>query len=505
MSKRASGILLHITSVPSPYGVGDFGMGARRFVDFLAESKQTLWQILPLNVTSPVFGNSPYSSPSAFAGNPLLISPDLLIEAGFLSKADIHPIPGFPSDRADYEGAARYKLRLFQRAYENFEATAAPPDFEQFCLENSFWLDDYALFAVLKRRFQTAWSEWDADIRDRAPDTIRELSGRYRAEIRMEKFLQYLFFSQWGALRSYCNNRGVKIVGDVPIYVGGDSADVWASPGIFNLDEAGRPVTVAGVPPDYFSKTGQRWGNPVYRWDALRGGGYEWWMRRMGHNFGLFDIVRLDHFRGFVGYWEIPAEEETAIAGRWREAPARDFFDALAARFGSPAIIAEDLGVITPDVVEIIEEFRFPTMKLLIFGFGGDFPRSPYLPHHYSKNCAVYTGTHDNNTVRGWWESESTPEERGRFCIYSRSRAAAESAHWEFIRLAMASVADYAIVPMQDILGLGGSSRMNLPATVRGNWEWRFLPHQITRSITERLRELVETYDRWSEPSDNTI
>jgi 4-alpha-glucanotransferase len=495
MNKRGSGVLLHITSLPSQYGIGDLGPKAFEFLDFLHHTKQSFWQILPLNPTTPVFGNSPYSSPSAFAGNPLFISPELLIEEDLLSRSGISQRE-FPSDRVDYGAVANYKRLIFSTAYENFKNRGDNSEFQRFCSENSYWLEDYALFIVLKERFKDVWSNWPDEIKNRNPKKLEEIRKESKDRVEFEKFLQYLFFKQWFSFKERCNSKGVRIIGDVPIYVSFDSVDVWANPNIFKLDENKRPTFVAGVPPDYFSETGQLWGNPVYRWDVLRESGFSWWIKRMEHNFKMFDIVRLDHFRGFVAYWEVPAGEKTAINGKWVEVPAEDFFNTLRGHFPNLPIIAEDLGYITSDVREVMDRFGFPGMKLLIFAFGDDFPRSIYLPHNYERNCVVYTGTHDNNTVRGWWKNESDVEQRKRFCRYIGKRVKESEVHWEFIRLAMMSVANFSIIPMQDILGLGEEARMNLPATSKGNWEWRLREEQITSSVEEKLRELTETYQR---------
>lgn len=497
MKIRGSGILLHITSLPSPYGIGDLGPWAYKFVDFLSETKQSFWQILPLNPTSGAFGNSPYSSPSAFAGNPLIISPDLLIEDGFLSKSDVEGAPSFPNERVDYNAVTEYKYRLLSIAYENYKKAGKDYESERFFNENSYWLDDYVLFISLKELFnRVVWSDWPDDIRNRKEGTIKEWKEKLKDRILMRKFFQYIFFKQWLSLKAYCMGKNIRIIGDVPIYVNYDSSDVWTNPQIFKLDNNRRPTSVAGVPPDYFSKTGQLWGNPVYRWDVLREGGYSWWIKRIEHNLKLFDIIRLDHFRGFVAYWEVPAGEETALNGRWVEAPVEDFFRTLFKHFPSLPIIAEDLGLITPDVREIMNRLGFPGMKLLIFAFGDDFPNGAYLPHNYTRNCVVYTGTHDNSTVKGWFTKEARPEDRRRLFKYIGREINEENIHWEFIRLGMMSVANMVIFPMQDILGLGEEAKMNLPATSHGNWQWRLMPTQITSSVLKELREMTGVYGR---------
>jgi len=497
MKRRGSGILLHITSLPSNYGIGDLGPWAYRFTDFLCESKQSFWQILPLNPTNLAFGSSPYSSPSAFAGNPLLISPESLVEDGLLASSDIEDSHLFSDERVDYTAVTNYKEALFQKAYNSFKKKGSSNEFEEFCVKNSYWLEDYALFAALKANYsEVVWSEWPTELTNRNKRKLEDLKNSLRDKIEAEKFIQYVFFKQWFSLKSYCNNKKINIIGDIPIYVNHDSADVWSNPEIFKLDKKKWPKFVAGVPPDYFSKTGQRWGNPVYRWNIIRKNDYQWWIKRMDHNLKLFDMMRLDHFRGFVGYWEIPADEKTAINGKWRKAPANDFFTTLVKRFNLLPIIAEDLGVITPDVINVIKRFSFPGMKLLLFAFGDDFPQSSHLPHNHTQNSVVYTGTHDNNTVRGWWRSEASPESRKRFFKYIGKEVEEESIHREFIRLAMMSVANICIIPMQDVLGLGEDAKMNRPAKTEGNWQWRLKPDQINPSLLEKLKEITETYGR---------
>ncbi len=496
MNRRGSGVLLHITSLPSPYGIGDLGLWAYRFADFLAETKQSFWQILPLNPTDPAYDNSPYHSISAFAGNPLLISPELMIRDGLFAKADIEALPNWPKEWVDYEGVISYKKRLFQLAYERFKKTKNY-ECERFCSENSYWLDDFALFVSLKAHFDgKAWNEWPSEIRDRQPEALQSLKKRLRDIIKMQKFLQYVFNQQWSSLKHYCNQKGIQIIGDIPIYVDYDSADLWTNPEIFKLDNEKRSYAVAGVPPDYFSETGQLWGNPVYRWDVLKERGYGWWLQRMEHTLNLFDVVRVDHFRGLVAYWEVPAGEKTAINGRWVEAPVEDFFNALLKRFSYLPIIAEDLGLITPDVREVIDRFEFPGMKVLLFAFSEDYPMHPYLPHTYDKHYVVYTGTHDNNTIRGWFEGEARPEDKERLFRYLGREVPVPDIHWEFIRLAMMSVANLVIIPVQDILGLGEETRMNRPATTDGNWRWRLLSEQLTPHLSRRLLKVTEIYGR---------
>jgi 4-alpha-glucanotransferase len=497
MRRRGSGILLHITSLPSAYGIGDLGPEAYRWADFLAETKQSIWQILPLNPTDLAHGNSPYQSLSAFAGNPLLISPELMVKEGFLAQSDVENVPGYQIRTIDYPAVIASKERIFRVAYERFQQEGKRHEYERFCTENSSWLDDFALFMALRDHFPVkAWTEWPQEVRDRRPGILESLKGELHDALEKAKFLQYVFFEQWHSLKAFCNHRGIQLFGDIPIYVIHESADVWANPELFTLDDERKPSVVAGVPPDYFSETGQLWGNPIYRWDVLRERGYSWWIKRVEHNLTLFDLIRVDHFRGLVGYWVVPAGETNAVNGTWVEAPAEDFLNALLRRFPQLPIIAEDLGVITSDVREIMHRFELPGMKVLLFAFGEDLPTNPYIPHNLPRKCVLYTGTHDNNTTRGWFEREATPEIKKRLFRYLGREAPADDIHWELIRLAMMSVANMVIVPIQDILGLGEEARMNRPATAEGNWQWRLLPDQLTSSIADKLSGMTEIYAR---------
>ena len=496
MDKRASGILVHVSSLPSAYGIGAMGPEASRFADFLTDGKQGFWQMLPLNPIDPAFGNSPYHTIAAFAGNPLLISPEVMVREGLLAKKDIEP-PDFPQGRVDYDAVIAYKAKLFRLSYERFIKAKEHDAYQRFCSENASWLDDFALFVALKSFFKgVAWNTWPAEVRDRRRGALQSLKKDLSDAIERERFLQYIFFHQWFALKQYCNGKGIQIIGDMPIYVDYDSVDVWTHPEIFNLDAEKRPVAVAGVPPDYFSATGQLWGNPLYQWETLRNRGYDWWLQRMAHMLRLFDVVRIDHFRGLVAFWSVPAGEQTAVNGQWIKAPVVDFFHALVKRFPAPPLIAEDLGVITPDVREVMRHFELPGMKVLQFAFGEDKPLHPYLPHMYERNAVVYTGTHDNNTTRGWFEKEARPEDKERLFRYLGRKVPVQDIPWELIRLAMMSVADLAIIPVQDILGLGAEARMNRPGTGQGNWEWQLLPGQLTLAKAERLQTMTETYGR---------
>lgn len=495
MRFRGSGILLHITSLPSPYGIGDFGPEAYKFLDFLSENKQSYWQILPLTMTDPVFGNTPYNSISAFAGNPLLISPALLMVEGLLYKEDTEPIPPFIPDRIDYPAVMAYKDMLLDRAYERFKKKGRDIDYERFRSINAFWLDDFVLFKSIKsEQGGMAWSKWPQGLKDRQKEELDKARDRLKDRIEREVFVQHIFFRQWRALKQRCNDRNIKIIGDIPIYVNYDSADVWSDSGIFKLDQNKQQISSAGVPPDYFSATGQLWGNPLYNWDALRQSGYSWWIRRLGHVLSLVDILRIDHFRGLVAYWEVPAGEKTAVNGRWIEAPAEDFLTSVFRHFDCASLIAEDLGLITADVREVMSNFRVPGMRVLLFAFGDNLPKNPYAPHNVIKDCVIYTGTHDNNTTKGWFEQEAQPGDKERLSKYIGHEITSENISWELIRLAMMSVADTAILPMQDVLGLGGEARMNFPSTTEGNYRWRMLPEQMV--AIAMLKEMAELYGR---------
>ena len=497
LNRRRSGLLLHMTSLPSPFGIGDMGPWAYQFVDFLSRCKQSLWQILPLNPTDLIHNDSPYSSISAFACNPLLISPELLVQDDLLLKSDLESAPLFPSGKVDYRAVHHSKNILLERAFERFKEKRQHPEYEEFCAEQSGWLDDFALFMALKLKFSgQVWSDWPRGLRDRQSGALRAAQKELSSRIDREKFGQYLFFRQWSSLKKYGHERGVQIIGDIPIYVDHDSADVWVHPELFKLDESKKPYVVAGVPPDYFSKTGQRWGNPIYRWDILKEEGYPWWTQRIAHNATLFDFVRIDHFRGLVACWEIPATEETAVNGKWIEAQALDFFSHLLKKVPGLPVIAEDLGIITPDVRETMDHFHFPGMKVLLFAFGHDLPTNPYIPHNFSQNCVAYTGTHDNNTVKGWFETEASPDDQKRLFLYLGCKVTPDELPHELIRLVMMSVANTVIFPMQDILGLGAEARMNHPSTREGNWEWRLSPDLLTPQVAKRLQEMTEIYGR---------
>ena len=494
---RASGILLHPTSLPSRYGIGDLGPEAYRFIDFLHESGQSIWQVLPLGPTG--YGDSPYQCFSAFAGNPLLISPDMLIEQGHLPP-EIKDTPVFSTERVDYGPVITYKMKLLRTAFEHWQSKSSDQEqteFAAFCESKSSWLDDYALFMSLKERHQgAAWHTWEKDIAARQAEALAYWKEALAEKIKYHKYLQHQFYKQWAALRQYAQQHGIRLVGDMPIFVAHDSADVWAHPDLFHLDSDGKPTVVAGVPPDIFSETGQLWGNPLYRWEHMAQTGYGWWVERFRAMLELVDIVRLDHFRGFEAYWEVPATAETAIHGRWVKGPGADFFLSLEQALGKLPIIAEDLGTITPEVEALRERFGFPGMRILQYAFESD-AQNQFLPHNYVRNCVAYTGTHDNDTIIGWFNSR-TEQERQAVLDYFGTDGGDIS--WDCIRWLFASVADTVIVPLQDVLSLGPEARMNYPSRLGGNWSWRFLPEALTPEIRSRLRKLTEIYGRCRVP-----
>ncbi|CAN5433816.1 4-alpha-glucanotransferase [soil metagenome] len=502
---RASGILLHPTSLPGGYGIGDLGPEAFRFVDFLAAAGQTYWQILPLGPTG--YGDSPYQCFSAFAGNPLLISPEKLIEDRLITEEDLADKPDFIAHKVDFGGVYNWKNQLLPKAYEGFHQVTSVDfrgKFGTFCQENEFWLDDYALYRAIKAtQAQSPWYEWPDELKLRDSVAMAAASERLFDEIHAEKFYQFLFFRQWFAIKEYANANGIKVIGDIPIFVALDSADVWCNQDKFKLNSDGSAKVVAGVPPDYFSKTGQLWGNPIYDWDAMRRDGFRWWIARVFATLRTVDVVRVDHFRGFAASWEVPGGDKTAENGRWVDVPGKELFDALESSLGELAVIAEDLGVITPDVEELRDGFGFPGMRILQFAFGGDADNHD-LPHNYVKNCVAYTGTHDNDTTVGWFKSQAgagstrDASEISREHDYCLKYLASDGdqIHWDFIRGVWASVADTAITPLSDLLGIGTEGRMNLPASESGNWHWRMTDDSLTDEITEKLKELTEIYGR---------
>jgi 4-alpha-glucanotransferase len=504
---RSSGILLHLTSLPARFGIGDFGPSAFEFADFLADAGLKLWQVLPLNPTG--YGDSPYQCFSAFAGNPMLISPEQLAGQGLLQASDLANLPQFPEAFVNYGAIIPYKMSILRRAAQVFFADSSHPDrcaFERFCVNASSWLDDYALFMAVKDAHHgIIFTAWEPAIRRRDPQALREWSNKLAPEIQAFKFWQFEFFRQWDRLKTYCQERSIRFMGDIPIYVAHDSADVWSHPDLFYLDANGSPTVVSGVPPDYFSATGQLWGNPIYRWDVLASTGYKWWIERLRASLALFDMVRLDHFRGFEAYWEVPGGEATAMKGKWVKGPGGKFLTALQNAFGELPIVAENLGVITPPVEKLRHQFGLPGMSLLQFAFGND-PQGPsFRPHNYSPDLVAYTGGHDNDTTVGWWNSSVGADSTRTLEDLEKERAFAQAylnfhddseVNWVMIRAVIASIADIAIVPLQDVLGLGTEARMNLPGRVSGNWKWRYRPGALTKELSARLRSLTTLYDR---------
>ena len=499
---RLAGVLLHITSLPSYGGIGDLGPAAYAFADFLQTAKQRLWQVLPLAPTG--YGSSPYSALSAFAGNPLLISVEHLVKDGWIAPERIAGLPGREGP-ADFGAANELKLPLVEEAAGNFLDRATPEQrgrFHKFCEDNVSWLTDYAMYVVLRRTYRYAsWHEWPVEYAHRQPDAITKFLNERGRELAVEQAIQFLFSEQWFALKSYCGKRDIRILGDIAIFVSYDSADVWTNPDIFELDEDRRPTRVSGVPPDYFSATGQRWGNPLYKWGLLRERGFDWWVSRIRRSLDLYDMIRLDHFRGFEAFWSIAADEETAVNGQWVKAPGHALFQRLKEVFGDLPFIAEDLGLITKEVDELREHFCMPGMRILQFGFGNRGGHL-YLPHRFVPNTVVYTGTHDNNTTQGWWRDDLNPEERENVQTYLQPIHHDGEIVWAMIRAAARSVANICIVPLQDILHLGSEARMNKPSAAEGNWSWRYHPDALHPDFATKLAALAEMTDRdgWEEP-----
>lgn len=491
---RSCGALVHPTSFPGKYGIGDFGNEARTFIDFLEATHQTIWQVLPLTPTG--YGNSPYASYSAFAGNVYLISPDLLVRKGLVTEKEAASAELPAGDQVMYEEAFERKDRLFEAACERFYNsmdTATEKRFSKFCKKQAHWLEDYVLFmALLLDNEKQPWNTWDDDIALRKPAALKAARKKYKKEIDRQYWLQFEFYEQWSALKKYANDRGVRVIGDIPIFVDHNSADVWANPQYFEVDKDGNRTLVAGVPPDYFSKTGQLWGNPLYKWDVLIKDGYSWWVDRFRHMFDICDAIRVDHFRGFDAYWEVEADQKTAENGRWVDGPGAGLFETILKECGELPIIAEDLGFVTKGVEELRDRFNFPGMKIIQFAFDAD-ASNVFLPHNYPQNSVTYTGTHDNDTAKGWYRT--TKEEEKHFArTYTRSSG--DDIHWEFIRLGMLSVADQAIFPLQDYLGLDSDGRMNTPGTSSGNWLWRYNSRQLNEIDADRLRHLIGISNR---------
>lgn len=499
--QRASGILLHPTSLPSPHGIGDLGQSAYEFVDFLANSGQKLWQILPLGPTG--YEHSPYiMNFSTFAGNPLLINLEQLVKEDLLLDHELKPLENGASDRVEFDRVVPHKLQFLKLAFNRFhQSLSQSPNskFDNFCQQQAYWLDNFALFmALLEANGGKNWNHWDRAIAQRETAALNQARETLKDQILFHQFLQFKFFEQWSRLRTYANQKQIQIIGDISIYVCFNSADVWADPGIFKLDpDTFEPLFIAGVPPDYFSATGQLWGNPVYNWEQLQKTGFDWWIRRFKATLQYVDIVRVDHFRGFEAYWQVPAGETTAINGEWIQAPGEAFFETLQQTLGTLPVLAEDLGIITPEVEALRDRFHFPGMRILQFAFSED-SRNPHLPHHYVKNSVVYPGTHDNDTAIGWWSTASDPERQflAHYLGYPSGQEI-QAIHWDLIRLALASVANLAILPLQDVLGLDGRARMNDPSQNAGNWRWRYSRSQaLTDELSQQLLTLTRLYDR---------
>ncbi len=493
---RSSGILLHPTSLPGPHGSGDFGPAARHFVDWLVAAGQRLWQILPLAPLGP--GNSPYMSSSAFAGNVLLIDLAELQQRGWLEPADLEPVAGLDAQAVNWAAVYPFRMERLACAAQRFAAVASEADRAElaaFCAAHASWLPDYALFMALAEHHDWRdWCDWPDGLAERQPGALAAARERHADRIAFWTFCQWSFFRQWARLRAYANERGVKVVGDAPIFIAHQSAEVWVRPELFELDAHGRPTVVAGVPPDLFSATGQRWGNPLYRWAAHAQEGYAWWIERVRRTLELVDIVRIDHFRGFAGYWEIPASEPTAMHGRWVAGPGQALFDALAAALGPVPVIAEDLGVITPEVDALRKGAGLPGMRILQFAWGeGEGAERRFLPHNHEPDSVVYTGSHDNDTTLGWW---AAADEGARHHLREYLATDGRAVHWDLIRAACASVADSAVYPMQDVLGLDGRHRMNFPGKGEGNWAWRFDWTQVPPEAAQRLRRMAQLYER---------
>lgn len=499
---RSGGILLHPTSLPSPYGIGDLGKEAYNWIDFLVRSECRLWQVLPLGPTG--YADSPYQCFSAFAGNPNLISPKLLVDDGLLDVSDLEDIPDFPDDSVDYGSVISWKTKLLEKAYYQFDATHPEQllsEFNQFQQEQAHWLSDFAMFMALKRvHCSKSWVEWSQEFRDRTPKALEDYRKADAHAIRAQAFHQFIFYKQWRNLRAYARDRGVWILGDIPIFVAHDSADVWALRDLFYLDNLGHPTVVAGVPPDYFSPTGQLWGNPLYRWEVHRDSNFAWWVNRFQGILERVDLIRLDHFRGYVKYWEVPAEEQTAVNGRWVQGPGGELFDALSDAMGELPLLAEDLGEITPDVIELRDRLELPGMKILQFAFDSG-PENPFLPRNYDSNCVVYTGTHDNDTTVGWYRSR-TKDERERCLEYIGSEG--DDIAWELIQAAWESVARFALTPMQDVLGMDSDARMNFPSVPSGNWQWRMTKGVLNEELVERMVRLNRSNGR-SIPPESSV
>ncbi len=496
--ERSAGILLHPTSLPGKYGIGDLGKEAYNFLDFMEAAGQKLWQVFPLGPTG--YGDSPYQCFSAFAGNPLIISPDILLEEGFLKDDDLKNIPDFNPNKIDFGELIRYKHGLLKKSFEHFknDSNGKEKPFEEFCIKNNEWLEDYALFMALKEHNNGAvWSKWDKDLVVRKETAVKKWKEKLSDSVLYQKYIQFQFFHQWKNLKDYANKKGIRIIGDIPIFIAYDSSDLWSNKEIFTVDKEGNLTFIAGVPPDYFSATGQLWGNPLYKWNEMEKDDFLWWRKRISALLEMVDIIRIDHFRGFDAYWEIPAGSKTAEPGKWRKAPGEKFFNTIEKYLGKLPIIAEDLGVITKSVTELREKFNFPGMKILQFAFGSGM-EDRFLPHNFVQNSIVYTGSHDNDTTRSYFEKEKNNDND----IYEHAQKYlnyyGEDIVGELIRTAYASVADIIIIPMQDILKLGSEARMNFPGKLGGWWSWRYTWNQIDQDLAAHYKDLTTLYERSS-------
>ena len=503
ITQRRSGVLLHITSLPSPNGIGNLGPAAYKFADFMQRSGLTYWQILPLNPVDEGSGFSPYSGLSAFAGNPLIISPELLVRDRLLTNSDIKHKKKYTSDKVEFTAVVPQIKSWLNLAYQKFTRSRSKrlkDSYEQFCLYEADWLDDFADYSAFRKHFKgKSWDQWPNDIKSRDALALDDLRNKLHLTVNQIKFEQFIFFRQWNALKAYCQKKGVKFLGDIPFYVGYDSADVWAHQDIFKLKKNKLPKVVAGVPPDYFSKTGQLWGMPVFDWKQLKKKNYHWWMHRINHNLAMFDLVRLDHFRAFSAFWEVKASEKTAINGKWKDGPQDEFFKKLKKKHKQVPIIAEDLGDIDQPVRNLMKDFGLPGMKVLHFAFGVDMPKSGYIPHHHEPNSIVYTGTHDNNTTKGWFKRLRIAD-RKRVAQYLQQDVSVENAAYLLSGLAMQSVCQLCVIPMQDFLNLGEEAIMNRPSTPTGNWLWRMKQDAITALLTRQIKTMNQVYDRLPAP-----
>lgn len=494
MKKRGSGILCHITSLPSPFGIGDFGAGAYGFADFLSEAKQSYWQILPLNPTNKRYFDSPFSSLSSCAGNTALVSPQLLAAEGLLTQPEVEDHPAFPEHRVDYQAASRFKRQLFQRAHHRFQKGGVPEDYARFCRGNSMWLEDHALFTALSNHLGNApLTEWPQELSNRNGEKVQLLREELWDEVELEKFLQYLFFKQWHLLKNYCNGKGIRIIGDFPMFMNYDAVDIWANPELFKVDQRKKPYLLAGSPPDAFSAEGQLFNCAVYDWDGLKRNGFNWWIRRFHYLFRHYDFVRIDHFRGLISCWEVPAGEQNGLKGSWRQTPTQEFFNTMLQHYPLFPVIAEDLGTISAEVRETMASYAIPGMKVLLYGFQKEAQEKSYLPHLHPCNSVAYTSTHDTDTVTGWYH-RAGDEERQELFRYL-GRRVENGVNWELIRLALMSVARTAVIQMQDVLGAGEESRMNRPGKAEGNWEWRIPPADLGE-VASRLAEMTICFGR---------